>query len=141
MKLIIEFIEVTFIKVIDLWKWLFNILKQYEAQRKSWRYTKVYEIQKEVLFLLAWLFTMICWINRRFYTCLEHFLFRKIHGNFMCNFMKLNLWSYNLVDKQLEYTYWPISDKVKATRYDHLIENNKREMFSIKIMQEMNQED
>ena len=102
---------------------------------------KSMKIQKEVLFLLAWLFTMICWINRRFYTCLEHFLFRKIHGNFMCNFMKLNLWSYNLVDKQLEYTYWPISDKVKATRYDDLIENNKREMFSIKIMQEMNQED
>ena len=69
-----EFIDVmTFNEVIDLWKWLFNILEQYGqygSERKSRRYVNLIQIQKEVLLLLTY------WIRKQdlqlFEICLDH---------------------------------------------------------------------
>ena len=40
-----------------------------------------------------------------------------------------NLWWHNLVNKHLQYTYCPISHKVKAMKFDQLMEYNKTNRF------------
>ena len=67
-----EFIDVTtFNEVIDLWKWLFNILEQYGqygSERKSRRYLNLIQIQKEVLLLLTY------WIRKQDFTVVWNML-------------------------------------------------------------------
>ena len=67
-----EFIDVmTFNEVIDLWKWLFNILEQYgqyASERKSRRYVNLIQIQKEVLLLLTY------WIRKQGFTVVWNML-------------------------------------------------------------------
>ena len=71
--LVIEFtIQVTFIEVIDLWKWLLNVLKEYGAQRKSWLNVNVYANPERSVIFTDLVIYFICSINRGFCTYLDY---------------------------------------------------------------------
>ena len=79
--------------------------------------------------LLVLILTFLSWI----FSHVEKRLDQKNKVNFK------NLWSHNLVKKQLQlqYTYWPISQEVKVMIFGQLIESNVRNISLWKIIHKM----
>ena len=67
--LIIEIIKIiTFIEMIDLWKWLLKVLQQYESEKEFWWYVNVYANLERVAILKDWAIYIIC--SRKYILCL-----------------------------------------------------------------------
>ena len=67
--MIAEIIKIiTFIEMIDLWKWLLKVLQQYESEKEFWWYVNVYANLERVAILNDWAIYIIC--SRKYILCL-----------------------------------------------------------------------
>ena len=67
--LIIEIIKIiTFIEMIDLWKWLLKVLQQYESEKKFWWYVNVCANLERGAILNDSVIYIIC--SRKYILCL-----------------------------------------------------------------------